>query len=111
MRAIQERCAATTQRFAKAMLEGKRDFRALWDLPQDLLIGPISLDYYFIGRFLFAKSAFHHLEFPHTLRILAALSPTTSSTRTPNGLVREKRADSRCTQCSELDGVHREPRS
>lgn len=54
--ALYARCAVITQRFADRLLDGRRDLRALWDLPQDLLIAPISLGYYFIGRFFFAKS-------------------------------------------------------
>jgi len=42
VRAIYERCAAITRRFAERLLDGKRDLRALWDLPLDLLIAPIS---------------------------------------------------------------------
>lgn len=56
VRAIYDRCAAITRRFADRLLEGRRDLRALWDLPQDLLIAPVSLGYYFIGRFFLAKS-------------------------------------------------------
>jgi Pyruvate/2-oxoacid:ferredoxin oxidoreductase delta subunit len=56
VRAIYERCAAITQRFADRILEGRRDLRALWDLPQDILIAPISLGYYLVGRFFLAKS-------------------------------------------------------
>ena len=56
VRAIYQVCEAITQRFAERLLDGQRDLRALWDLPQDLLVAPISLGYYFIGRFFFAKS-------------------------------------------------------
>lgn len=56
IRAIQLRCEAITRRCAERLLDGKRDLRALWDLPQDLLIAPISLAYYLVGRFVFAKS-------------------------------------------------------
>lgn len=56
VRALQERCAQITQRFAEKLLNGQRDFRALWDLPQDLLIAPLSFGYYVFGRFIFAKS-------------------------------------------------------
>jgi ferredoxin len=56
IRFIHARCAAITRRFAERLLGGGRDLRALWDLPQDLLVAPISLGYYFIGRFYFAKS-------------------------------------------------------
>jgi Pyruvate/2-oxoacid:ferredoxin oxidoreductase delta subunit len=56
VQAIYQRCEAITRRSAGKLLDGRRDLRALYDLPQDLLIAPISLGYYFIGRFLFAKS-------------------------------------------------------
>jgi ferredoxin len=56
IRAIYERCEAITRRYANRLLDGRRDLRALFDLPQDLLIVPIALGYYLIGRFFFAKS-------------------------------------------------------
>jgi Pyruvate/2-oxoacid:ferredoxin oxidoreductase delta subunit len=45
-----------TIQFANTILEGNRNFRALWELPVDLLLAPVSLLYYCIGRFIFAKS-------------------------------------------------------
>ena len=56
LRAIYARCEEITRRFAERLLDGRRDLRALWDLPQDLLIAPVALGYYFIGRFWLAKS-------------------------------------------------------
>ncbi len=56
IRAIYERGESKIRRFAGRLLDGGRDLRALWDLPQDLLIAPLALGYYFIGRFFFAKS-------------------------------------------------------
>jgi Pyruvate/2-oxoacid:ferredoxin oxidoreductase delta subunit len=56
IRAIYERCEAVTRRSANRLLDGQRDLRALFDLPQDLLIAPIALGYYLVGRYLFAKS-------------------------------------------------------
>lgn len=56
IRAIYDRCEAVTRRFANRLLDGRRDLRALLDLPQDLLIAPIALGYYLAGRFFFAKS-------------------------------------------------------
>jgi len=56
IRAIYARCEAVTRRCANRLLAGHRDLRALFDLPQDLLIAPIALGYYLVGRFLFAKS-------------------------------------------------------
>jgi hypothetical protein len=54
--ALHARGEAKTRRFAARILDGGRDYRALWDLPQDLLIAPIAVGYYFVGRFLLAKS-------------------------------------------------------
>lgn len=45
-----------TFKFANKILSGKRDFRALFDLPFDIIIAPISILYYCFGRFFFAKS-------------------------------------------------------
>jgi ferredoxin len=58
IRAIHQRCEAITRVSAQRMLSGQRDLRALLDLPIDLLIAPIALGYYCVGRFLFAKSFF-----------------------------------------------------
>jgi len=38
------------------ILAGKKDFLALRDLIQDILIAPISLGYYLVGRYAFAKT-------------------------------------------------------
>lgn len=38
------------------IFDGKKDFIALRDIIQDLLIAPVSLGYYFVGRFVFAKT-------------------------------------------------------
>ncbi len=48
----QERVSA----FANKMLAGGKDFRSLRELIQDLLISPISIGYYFVGRFFIAKT-------------------------------------------------------
>jgi ferredoxin len=56
IRVIYERCEAVTRRYANCLLDGRRDLRALCDIPQDLLIARIALGYYLAGRFLFAKS-------------------------------------------------------
>jgi len=42
--------------FAGKAFSGKSDFRALYEIIQDVLISPISFGYYFVGRFLFAKT-------------------------------------------------------
>ncbi|MDP4210823.1 MAG: EFR1 family ferrodoxin [Bacteroidota bacterium] len=49
-------CEGITRTFARTLLNGRKNFRALLDLPQDLLITPIALGYYFIGRFVIAKT-------------------------------------------------------
>jgi len=56
IRAITARSEEIARRSAERMLDGKRDLRALWDLPQDLLIAPITIGYYLVGRFWLAKS-------------------------------------------------------
>lgn len=43
-------------RFARKVLAGQSDFRGLYEIIQDTLFAPISLGYYFMGRFLFAKT-------------------------------------------------------
>jgi ferredoxin len=43
-------------RHAEIILSGKRHFRAFREIIQDILISPVSLLYYFIGRFGFAKT-------------------------------------------------------
>lgn len=42
--------------FARHILAGNRSFRALREIIQDLLISPIALLYYFVGRFILAKT-------------------------------------------------------
>jgi ferredoxin len=54
--AIADRCEAIVKRFAARLISGGTDFSALVDLPQDLLIAPVSLLYYVAGRFVFANS-------------------------------------------------------
>ncbi len=51
-----ERCERNTRRFAKDILNGKRRYKALYDVIQDLAVSPIAVLYYFIGRFVLAKS-------------------------------------------------------
>jgi Pyruvate/2-oxoacid:ferredoxin oxidoreductase delta subunit len=42
--------------FARRIFSGKSDFRALYEMIQDIIASPVSLGYYFVGRFFFAKS-------------------------------------------------------
>ncbi len=50
------RCKRNTRRFAEDILDGKKRYRALYDVVQDLAVSPIAVLYYFIGRFVLAKS-------------------------------------------------------
>ena len=51
-----KRCRRNTERFAQKILTGRRDFRALFDILQDLAISPVAIGYYFVGRYVLAKS-------------------------------------------------------
>lgn len=53
---IMHRCKIIVEKFALRIANGEKDFRALFDIVQDLMIAPISLGYYLVGRFIFAKS-------------------------------------------------------
>ncbi len=53
---IFDHCKAITTRFAGKILDGKRVFTAFRDIVQDLLISPIAIGYFFVGRFILAKS-------------------------------------------------------
>lgn len=50
------RCERNTRRFAQQILAGKKRYRALFEIIPDLAISPIALAYYFVGRFVLAKS-------------------------------------------------------
>lgn len=53
---LHERNQEKVYRFARKVLSGGSDFRGVREIIQDTLIAPISLAYYFIGRFFFAKT-------------------------------------------------------
>ena len=53
---IFERCKRISERFANRILSGKRVYKALLSLPIDLAVSPISVAYYFIGRYAIAKT-------------------------------------------------------
>ena len=53
---LHERNREKVHRFAHNVLDGGSDFRGVREIVQDILISPISLGYYFIGRFFFAKT-------------------------------------------------------
>ncbi|MBI9039092.1 MAG: EFR1 family ferrodoxin [Bacteroidales bacterium] len=56
VKSIYERCEKITYRFAEKLLNGKHVYKAFYSLPFDILISPISVLYYFIGRFVLAKT-------------------------------------------------------
>lgn len=54
---IDARCEGIARKFINKVLSGKRVFgRVLIDLPLDVLIFPVTVLYYFIGRFFLAKT-------------------------------------------------------
>lgn len=53
---IFQRCEKITKTFALKILSGDKVFRGLKSLPIDILISPISIVYYFFGRFALAKT-------------------------------------------------------
>ena len=55
---LHERNKDKVYRFARKVLAGGTDFRGVREIIQDTLIAPVSVGYYFQGRFLIAKSYF-----------------------------------------------------
>ncbi len=53
---LHERNRNKVYRFTTKILAGGSDFRGLREIIQDVLIAPVSLGYYFIGRFFFSKT-------------------------------------------------------
>lgn len=53
---LHDRNQEKVYRFARKVFSGGSDFRGLYEIIQDTLVAPISLGYYFMGRFLFAKT-------------------------------------------------------
>ncbi|PKP10080.1 MAG: hypothetical protein CVU09_08100 [Bacteroidetes bacterium HGW-Bacteroidetes-4] len=53
---IYEHWYSRVSHFARQLIEGKSNHRALFHLIQDLLISPIAVLYYLMGRFILAKS-------------------------------------------------------
>ena len=50
------KCKRQSLTFITKILDGKRNYRSIFDIVQDLLISPIALGYYFVGRFMLAKT-------------------------------------------------------
>jgi len=55
---IINRCERITRRFAIKLINGKKDYRWIPEFPLDLVVAPIAIPYYFIGRFMIAKTFF-----------------------------------------------------
>lgn len=53
---IFKRCEGKTKRFATKILSGKKVYQGMISLPIDVLIIPVSIGYYFFGRFMLAKT-------------------------------------------------------
>ena len=53
---IYRHCKGITEKFAEKILSGKKVYTAFRDIIQDLLIAPVSIGYFFVGRFILAKS-------------------------------------------------------
>ncbi|MBU0487082.1 MAG: EFR1 family ferrodoxin [Bacteroidetes bacterium] len=56
VKSLMKRACHKAASFAGNMLEGKRKYPALRELPIDLALLPIAIGYYFIGRFMLAKT-------------------------------------------------------
>ncbi|HAN77294.1 MAG TPA: hypothetical protein DCQ31_05725 [Bacteroidales bacterium] len=55
-KSISERCERITKKFTAKILTGKSAYKALWSLPLDIAIIPVSFLYYFFGRFFLSKT-------------------------------------------------------
>ena len=53
---IYAHCKGITEKFAGEILRGKHVYTAFRDIIQDVLVSPVSIGYYFVGRFILAKS-------------------------------------------------------
>jgi Pyruvate/2-oxoacid:ferredoxin oxidoreductase delta subunit len=53
---IYDRCQKITRAFAEKIVGGKTVLPAFRDILQDLLVAPVSIAYFFIGRFVLAKT-------------------------------------------------------
>jgi len=49
-------CKTITRTFASRILDGEKVYTAFRDIIQDLLVSPISIAYFFMGRFMLAKT-------------------------------------------------------
>ena len=51
-----QRVEPIVRQFAKNIINGKKVYRALYDIIQDTLISPVAIGYMYVGRYFFAKS-------------------------------------------------------
>ena len=56
VQSLYEHCKGITKKFALKILSGKKVYTAFRDIIQDILITPVSIGYFFVGRFILAKS-------------------------------------------------------
>ncbi len=53
---IFDRCRGITDKFSEKILSGKNVFTGLWWLPFDIALIPLSIGYFFYGRFMLSKT-------------------------------------------------------
>ena len=53
---LHQKMKLRVDRYAGKVLGGSKSYVALYEIVQDILIGPIAFMYYFVGRFFFAKT-------------------------------------------------------
>jgi ferredoxin len=53
---LHEKMKTKVTKYANKILDGKKGYYALREIIQDIAISPVSLGYYFIGRFILAKT-------------------------------------------------------
>lgn len=46
------------EKFSDRLLNGGKKYQAFWSLPFDLAVAPLSIGYYFVGRFFLSKTLF-----------------------------------------------------
>ncbi len=62
---LHERNKERVEKFGKKVFSGKSYFRSLFEIVQDILISPIAILYYFIGRFILAKTYYASADCNH----------------------------------------------
>ena len=62
---IFKRCKRITISFTEDIFHEKKNFHAAYDILQDLIVAPVSILYFLIGRFFFAKSFYANTKCNH----------------------------------------------